>query len=121
VADFGIWHLEVKAYGGAIRGDAHQWVLENGGVHRLARDRLLELLTGRRPYDDVDAVIASRADPPLDRALLLAELGTPGSEDFMESPADAADVVLGMCRLDPAARHANMDEVIEDLAILGES
>ena len=32
VTDFVVWHLEVKGYRGAIHGDAHQWVLENGGV-----------------------------------------------------------------------------------------
>lgn len=79
-----------------------------------------ELLTGRRPYDDVDQVIASGAEAPLDREILLAELATPGSEDFMASPEDAADVVLRMCRADPAERHASMDEVIEDLEILAE-
>jgi len=79
-----------------------------------------ELITSEHPYGDLDEVIRSGVDSPIDRDRLLAELSTPGSEDFMDSPRDAADVICRMCRLDPAARYATMDEVLEDLAILAD-
>jgi len=79
-----------------------------------------ELITSEHPYADIDEVIRSGVESPIDRDRLVAELSTPGSEDFMDSPRDAADVICRMCRLDPAARYASMDEVLEDLAILAD-
>jgi len=79
-----------------------------------------ELITSRRPYEDVAALIASGGEPPLDRDLLLAELSTPGSEDFMESPDDALHVITKMCRRDPAERYGAVREVIDDLEIIGD-
>ena len=76
-----------------------------------------ELITSHRPYEDVEAV-ARAGKVPLDRAKLLAELATPGSEDFMDSPEDAAGVIEKMCEVDPKARYRSMDEVAEDLSIL---
>ncbi len=78
-----------------------------------------ELITSKRPYADIDEVIKS-GSVPLDRALLLLELSTPGSEDFMDSPMDAVAVIAKMCEVDPAQRYKNMDEVLEDLSILGD-
>ncbi|MDJ0849113.1 MAG: protein kinase [Myxococcota bacterium] len=78
-----------------------------------------ELITSQRPYGSI-ADLPEGAETPLDRELLLAELGTPGSEDFMDAPADAADVIARMCRQDPWQRYQDMDEVLEDLAILAE-
>lgn len=76
-----------------------------------------ELITSRQPYADVSA-LDSKSETPLDRELLLSELSTSGSEDFMGSPKDAADVIARMCRRDPAERYESVDGVIEDLAIL---
>jgi tRNA A-37 threonylcarbamoyl transferase component Bud32 len=76
-----------------------------------------ELITSRTPYADVSTLPES-GETPLDRELLLAELSTPGSEDFMASPKDAVDVIARMCRRDPAQRYESVDGVIEDLAIL---
>ncbi len=76
-----------------------------------------ELLTSRRPYEEPEAIAD---ETPLDRALLLAELSTPGSEDFMPSPEDAADVIARMCAQDPAKRPLRLAEVVEDLTILRE-
>ena len=78
-----------------------------------------ELITSQRPYGSI-ADLREGAETPLDRELLLHELGTPGSEDFMDSPADAADVILRMCRQDPKQRYQRMDDVLEDLAILAD-
>ena len=38
----------------------------------------------------------------------------------MESPEDAVGVITRMCHQDPARRYQSVDEVIEDLAIIGE-
>jgi serine/threonine-protein kinase len=78
-----------------------------------------QLITSDCPYQHVDE-LAGKAETPLDRERLLAELSTPGSEDFMDSPGDAADVIARMCAKDPAARYASMDEVLVDLSILAE-
>jgi len=32
VSPYAVYHVEVKGYRGQIRGDAHQWLFENGGV-----------------------------------------------------------------------------------------
>ena len=76
-----------------------------------------ELITSQRPYEDVEEV-AKTGKVPLDRAKLLSELATPGSEDFMDSPEDAASVIEKMCAIDPKERYKTMDEVAEDLSIL---
>lgn len=78
-----------------------------------------QLITSELPYQHVDE-LRGKLETPLDRARLLAELSTPGSEDFMDSPGDAAEVIARMCALDPAARYASMDEVLIDLSILAE-
>ncbi|MBI3724505.1 protein kinase, partial [bacterium] len=44
-----------------------------------------ELITSVRPYEDIAAVMKT-GKFPLDHQLLMKELGTPGSEDFMDSP-----------------------------------
>jgi hypothetical protein len=33
IADFAVWHVEIKGFRGVIEGDAHQWRFENGGVY----------------------------------------------------------------------------------------
>ncbi|MBI2899849.1 MAG: protein kinase [Planctomycetes bacterium] len=78
-----------------------------------------ELITSRRPYAHVDEAIARKA-VPLDRELLLRELSTPGSEDFMRHPADAAEAIARMCSFDAAARYSSMGDVIEDLDLIGD-
>lgn len=77
-----------------------------------------ELITSQRPYEDIERVVAAGNETPLDRDLLLAELSTPGSEDFMKSPEDAAGVIERMTRQDPAERYETIAEIIEDLSIL---
>jgi hypothetical protein len=78
-----------------------------------------ELITSRQPYTHIEAVIQAGA-VPLDMDLLLHELSSPGSEDFMRSPADAAHIIKRMCAYDRSERYPNMDEVIEDLEIVGD-
>jgi tRNA A-37 threonylcarbamoyl transferase component Bud32 len=75
-----------------------------------------ELITSQRPYEDVEQA----GKVPLDRKKLLSELATPGSEDFMDSPEDAASVIEKMCAIDPKERYKSMDEVAEDLSILAD-
>lgn len=79
-----------------------------------------ELITSKPPYEDIEKVL-KLPETPLDRELLLRELSTPGSEDFMSSPKDAADVIAKMCARDPKARYQKLDEVLEDLAIIGDA
>ncbi len=76
------------------------------------------LITSEAPYEDIEKVIESGEDTPLDMALLHSELATPGSEDFMASPDDAAGVIVRMTHQDPKKRYQTVDEVIEDLSIL---
>lgn len=78
-----------------------------------------ELITSARPVEHVDEVLARRG-VPLDRDLLLRELSTPGSEDFMKHPTDAAETIARMCSFDPASRHSSMDAVLEDLELIGD-
>jgi len=79
---------------------------------------LYQLITSQTPYDDIEAVVKSGEPTPLNHGLLLSELSTPGSEDFMAAPEDAAAVIERMCHQDPAQRYQTVAEVIEDLLIL---
>lgn len=76
-----------------------------------------ELITSQRPYASVEDL---EGEVPLDRELLLRELSTPGSEDFMASPQDAVDVITRMCAFDREARYPTLAGVLEDLSILRE-
>lgn len=78
-----------------------------------------ELITGRVPYEHVDAVLAKRA-VPLDLALLKSELATPGSEDFMQHPEDAIATIASMCAFEPSGRPRTMNDVIEELELIGD-
>lgn len=80
-----------------------------------------QLITSTTPYDDIEKALKVPGDTPLDQALLLKELGTPGSEDFMKAPQDAAGVITKMTHRDPKARYQKMDEVLEDLSIIGDA
>jgi serine/threonine protein kinase len=76
-----------------------------------------ELLLKELPFESVEDVIKA-GEVPLDKDKLLAELGSPDSRDFMDSPQDAAGVIERMCAFDPADRYPDMTEVMEDLEIL---
>ncbi|MEZ6186560.1 MAG: NERD domain-containing protein kinase family protein [Planctomycetota bacterium] len=76
-----------------------------------------ELITSQRPYASVEDL---QGEVPLDRELLLRELSTPGSEDFMAAPQDAVDVIARMCAYEREARYPTLDGVLEDLSILRE-
>lgn len=78
-----------------------------------------ELITSVRPYEDVAEVVKT-GKVPLDHQKLIAEFATPGGEDFMDSPEDAAGVIEKMCAIDPNKRYKNMDEIAEDLSILAQ-
>jgi tRNA A-37 threonylcarbamoyl transferase component Bud32 len=78
-----------------------------------------ELITGVKPYEHVQDVIA-RKEAPLDLDVLRAEFETRGSEDFMAHPQDAIDTILKMCSFEASERHQSMDEVIEDLELIGD-
>lgn len=80
-----------------------------------------QLITSQTPYEDIDAVMRAGGETPLDRELLLRELSTPGSEDFMASPHDAVEIIARMTNKDPKARYQTMDELIDDLAIVDDS
>jgi serine/threonine protein kinase len=77
-----------------------------------------QLITSQTPYDDIEQILKTTKETPLDRALLMKELSTPGSEDFMESPQDAVGIIEKMTRRDPKQRYRTMNEVIEDLSIV---
>ncbi|MCW8141518.1 MAG: protein kinase [Planctomycetota bacterium] len=80
-----------------------------------------QLITSQTPYEDIEQSLKISAETPLDRDLLLKELSTPGSEDFMESPHDAVEIIARMTRRDPKARYQSVDEVMEDLTIIGDT
>ncbi len=77
-----------------------------------------QLITGETPYGDIQEVIDHGEGTPLNHDLLMHELSSPDSEDFMQSPEDAASVIRRMTRQDPNARYQSMEEVFEDLSIL---
>jgi serine/threonine protein kinase len=77
-----------------------------------------QLITGETPYGDIEAVSDAGGVTPLNFDLLMGELGTPGSEDLMKSPEDAAAVIRRMVDQKPGRRYQSMDEVCEDLTIL---
>ena len=74
--------------------------------------------TDRDPRFAEAAQFAEANETPWNRDLLMSELSTPGSEDFMKSPDDAAAVIRRMMEQDPRRRYQSMGEVCEDLAIL---
>jgi serine/threonine protein kinase len=77
------------------------------------------LITHTPPAFDVETVIDTQTQP-IDPEPLLHELSTPGSQDFMEAPLDAVDIIHKMCALNPNDRYASMDSVLEDLSIVGD-
>lgn len=77
-----------------------------------------QLITSKAPYESIEDVMKAGGETPLDRDLLLSELSTPGSEDFMGSPEDAVAVIERMTRQDPKARYQRVEEIVEDLAII---
>jgi serine/threonine protein kinase len=76
-----------------------------------------QLITGRPPRHDVDAVVAGKG-PALDVELLKAELSRRDSPNFMADPAGAAEVIGGMCAPERADRYASLDAVLHDLTII---
>ncbi len=78
-----------------------------------------ELVTGERPMPHVN--YATKAGKvPFDLAKLRKELETPGSEDFMSNPGDVVETIQRMGAVNPAERPASMDEVLEDLELIGD-
>lgn len=66
-----------------------------------------ELLTGQTPYQNIKEVFAVKGLPRLP------------SQIDSTLPADADDVVARMCAFAPRERYQNIEEVIEDLKIIG--
>jgi hypothetical protein len=75
-----------------------------------------QLITGRPPEHDVEAVMAG-SGPAIDTELLAAELSRKGSPNFMNDPAGAAEIIGRMCAPERAERYATVAEAIGDLAI----
>ena len=59
-------------------------------------------------------------DTPLDTEKLLHELSAPDSNDAMDAPEVAVEVITRMCRQDREQRYQSLDEVLDDLSILEE-
>ena len=66
-----------------------------------------ELLTGQTPYQKIKEVFSEKKLPRLP------------SQIRPDLPADADEVVTRMCAFDPKDRYTKLDEVIEDLKIIG--
>ncbi|MCA8960408.1 MAG: protein kinase [Planctomycetes bacterium] len=75
-----------------------------------------ELLTGKRPYASIDDIVDLR-EVSLDRVGLGEALTRSG---YHESVNDVVGVIERMTRFDPAERYERMDEVIDDLSIIGD-
>jgi serine/threonine protein kinase len=75
-----------------------------------------QLITGQPPRHDVEAVLAGKG-PAIDAELLAAELGRPGTPNFMGDPAGAAEVIGRMCAPKLSDRYATLAEALEDLSI----
>ena len=72
-----------------------------------------ELMTGITPDGEADSRAALNQD---DVAKAIKAAGPTGSD---RSPEDVASVIARMCHPDPKERYARMQEVKEDLAIIG--
>ena len=75
-----------------------------------------QLITGRPPRHDVEAVLAGKG-PAIDAELLAAELGRTDSPNLMGDPAGAAEVIGRMCTPRRSDRYATLAEALDDLAI----
>jgi serine/threonine protein kinase len=75
-----------------------------------------QLITGRPPLHDVEAVLAGKG-PAMDAELLAAALSRSDSPNFMGDPAGAAEVIGRMCAPRRSDRYATLAEALEDLAI----
>jgi serine/threonine protein kinase len=75
-----------------------------------------QLITGRPPRHDVEAVLAGKG-LAIDADLLAAELSRDGSPNFMTDPAGATEIIARMCAPQRSDRYASLAEAIEDLSI----
>jgi serine/threonine protein kinase len=75
-----------------------------------------QLITGRPPLHDVEAVLAGKG-PAVDVDLLTAKMSRKGTPDFMSDPAGVAEVIGRMCAPRRSDRYATLAEALDDLAI----
>jgi serine/threonine protein kinase len=73
-----------------------------------------EVMTGITPDGEAD----SRAE--LNEADVAKAIRAAGPSGFDRSPEDVASVIARMCHADPVARYQKMQEVKDDLAIIGQ-
>lgn len=72
-----------------------------------------ELMTGITPDGEADSRAA------LNQADIAKAITAAGPSGFEQSPEDVASVIARMCHPDPKQRYPQMDEVKDDLAIIG--
>ena len=74
-----------------------------------------ELITGQRPFNHVDEVIAKNTPISLDTERLVAELSAPGRRSFYGKPEHIIRSIEQMLEVDPKCRQQSMDAVIKEL------
>jgi serine/threonine protein kinase len=72
-----------------------------------------QLITGRPPRHDVEAVLAGKG-PAIDRQLLADELGRSANQGDW---AGVAEIIARMCAPERADRYTTVADVMEDLSI----
>ena len=74
-----------------------------------------ELITGQRPFNHIDEVIAKNTPISLDTERLVAELSAPGRRSFYGKPEHIIRSIEQMLEVDPKCRQQSMDAVIKEL------
>jgi serine/threonine protein kinase len=77
-----------------------------------------ELVTGKHPFEDVAEVIEGGA-VPVSTGSIRSAMAVPGGADPAARPKDVKEVIARMCAFQRDARYGSMDQVMEDLALLG--
>lgn len=107
-------HLDPRYVAPAIWEDPRD-VAPSSDVYSLGLV-FYQLITGRPPLHDVEAVLAGKG-PAIDVELLGAELSRTNSNNFMGDPAGAAEVIGRMCAPRLSDRYQTLAEALDDLAI----
>ncbi|MHC4821477.1 MAG: serine/threonine-protein kinase, partial [Planctomycetota bacterium] len=77
-----------------------------------------ELVTGKHPYEDVEEVI-EKEDVALSTGSLQRAIQVPGAVAPDAQPRDVKEVIARMCAFQRDLRYESMDQVMDDLVLLG--
>ena len=77
-----------------------------------------ELVTGKHPYEDVDAVL-QRKEVLFTTGSIQKAMEIPGAPAPDARPKDVKEVIARMCSFQRGLRYESMDQVMDDLSLLG--